>query len=239
MGNDSKFFKQFKSTIILTNNNNKPAAIIFDLDGTLLDTIVDIGNSVNDILKEFNYEQRSTSFYRDNVGGGIRDLIEKALPNDHGRPIDTYIEPLDRFYRLNLNKSAKVFPNIYDILDELKNRDIPIAVISNKPHEFAVECVKEFLSEHIDITIGSGDKYALKPDPESANHVLEIFNVDPKQCFFVGDSGFDIITARNTGMKSIGVLWGLSNKERLLKFEPDYLFNEPSDLLKFVKNFAI
>ena len=125
------------------------------------------------------------------------------------------------------------------LLDELKNRHKPIAVISNKPHEFAVECVKEFLSEHIDITIGSGDKYALKPDPESANHVLEIFNVDPKQCFFVGDSGFDIITARNTGMKSIGVLWGLSNEERLLKFDPDYLFNEPTDLLKFVKNFAL
>ena len=104
--------------------------MIFDLDGTLLETIADIGNSVNDILKEFNYEQRSIKFYRDNVGGGIIDLLKKALPNDHSRPIDTYIEPLDRFYRLNLNKSAKVFPNIYDILDELKNRDIPIAVIS-------------------------------------------------------------------------------------------------------------
>ncbi|MEC9273969.1 MAG: HAD hydrolase-like protein, partial [Candidatus Neomarinimicrobiota bacterium] len=69
--------------------------------------------------------------------------------------------------------------------------------------------------------------------------VLEIFNADPNQCFFVGDSAFDIITARNTGMKSIGVLWGLSNEERLLKFDPDYLFNEPTDLLKFVKNFAI
>ena len=89
--------------------------MIFDLDGTLLDTVVDIGNSVNDILKQFNYEQRSIKFYRDNVGGGIIDLLKKALPNDHGRPIDVYFDPLDRFYRLNLNKSAKVFENTLNI----------------------------------------------------------------------------------------------------------------------------
>ena len=87
-------------------NNKKPSSMIFDLDGTLIDTIADIGNSVNDILNEFNYKIRSTSFYRNNVGGGIRDLLERALPKDHGRPIDAYIEPLNRFYRKKLNKEA-------------------------------------------------------------------------------------------------------------------------------------
>lgn len=220
-------------------NNKNINSIIFDLDGTLIDTIADIGNSVNDILNEFNYKKRSTNFYRDNVGGGIRDLLQRALPKDHGRPIDAYIEPLNRFYRKNLNKEAKVYPYVIDILDLLNNNNIPVAVISNKPHEFTVECVNKFFPNHIDITIGSGVEYPLKPDPKSANYVLKQFNVDPKQSYFVGDSGFDIETARNTNMNSIGVLWGLSDESKLSKFSPDLLFEKQTELLSFLKTLFI
>ena len=219
--------------------NNKLKSIIFDLDGTLIDTIADIGNSVNDILNEFNYKQRSLNFYRDNVGGGIRDLLERALPNNHGRPIDAYIEPLNRFYRKNLNKEAKIYPFVIDILDLLKDNDIPVAVISNKPHEFTVECVNKFFPDQIDIVIGSGEEYPLKPDPKSANYVLKKFNVDPKQSYFIGDSGFDIETARNTNMNSIGVLWGLSDEDKLSKFSPNLLFGKQIELLSFLKTLII
>ena len=216
-------------------NNIKPSSMIFDLDGTLIDTIADIGNSVNDILKEFNYKIRSTSFYRDNVNGGIRDLLERALPENHGRPIDAYIEPLNRYYRKNLNKEAKVFPYIIEILEILKDNNIPTAVISNKPHVFTIECVDQFFPKHIDITIGSGEQYPLKPNPESASYVLKKFNADPKLSYFIGDSGFDIETAKNINMLSVGVLWGLSDEKKLKSFSPDYLFKEPLDLLKFLQ----
>ena len=216
--------------------NNKLKSIIFDLDGTLVDTILDIVNSVNDMLNEFNYKKRSINFYRDNVGGGIRDLLQRALPKDHGRPIDAYIDPLSRFQRKNLNKEAKIYPFVIDIINLLKNNDIPIAVISNKPHEFTVECVNKFFPDQIDIIIGSGEEYPLKPDPSSANYVLKKFNVLPKESYFVGDSGFDIETARNANMNSLGVLWGLSDEEKLSKFSPDLLFSEPIELLNFLKN---
>ena len=219
--------------------NNKLKSIIFDLDGTLIDTIADIGNSVNDVLNEFSYKKRSTNFYRDNVGGGIRDLLQRALPKNHGRPIDAYIEPLNRFYRKNLNKEAKIYPFVIDILDLLKDNDIPVAVISNKPHEFTVECVNKFFPDQIDIVIGSGEEYPLKPDPKSANYVLKKFNVDPKQSYFIGDSGFDIETARNTNMNSIGVLWGLSDEDKLSKFSPNLLFGKQIELLSFLKTLII
>ena len=210
-------------------------AVIFDLDGTLLDTVKDIANAVNDTLLQFGYPTHSVSFYEKNIGGGINDLIDRSLPKGHNISTEAYIKNLDHYYKDHLNKSAKVYPNVYNILDLLQDKDIPMAVISNKRHPFAVNTVDRFFKDYFQIVIGSGPEYPLKPDPTSAEHVLNVLNADPAQSYFVGDTEYDILTAKNSNMKSLAVSWGMISREELLVHQPDHIFDEPKKLLDYFK----
>ncbi len=210
-------------------------AVIFDLDGTLLDTVKDIANAVNDTLLQFGYPTHSVSFYEKNIGGGINDLIDRSLPKGHNISTETYIKNLDHYYKDHLNKSAKVYPHIYDILNLLQKRDIPMAVISNKRHPFAVNSVDRFFKDYFQIVIGSGPEYPLKPDPTSAEHVLNVLNAEPAKSYFVGDTEYDILTAKNSNMKSLAVSWGMISHEELLVHQPDHIFDEPKKLLDYFK----
>ena len=215
------------------NDNN--CAVIFDLDGTLLDTVKDIANAVNDTLLQFGYPTHSVSFYEKNIGGGINDLIDRSLPKGHNISTETYIKNLDHYYKDHLNKSTKVYPHIYDILNLLQKRDIPMAVISNKRHPFAVNSVDRFFKDYFQIVIGSGPDYPLKPNPTSAEHVLNVFNADPAKSYFVGDTEYDILTAKNSNMMSLAVSWGMISREELLVHQPDHIFDEPKKLLDYFK----
>ena len=215
------------------NDNN--CAVIFDLDGTLLDTVKDIANAVNDTLLQFGYPTHSVSFYEKNIGGGINDLIDRSLPKGHNISTETYIKNLDHYYKDHLNKSTKVYPHIYDILNLLQKRDIPMAVISNKRHPFALNSVDRFFKDYFQIVIGSGPEYPLKPDPTSAEHVLNVLNADPAKSYFVGDTEYDILTAKNSNMKSLAVSWGMISHEELLVHQPDHIFDEPKKLLDYFK----
>ena len=107
----------------MKNKANHSHAVIFDLDGTLIDTVEDIANSVNDVLIKFKYPTHSIDFYKENIGGGINDLIQKSLPKDHNVSTESYIESLDYFYKRHLNQNTKVYPYIYEILDLLKEKE--------------------------------------------------------------------------------------------------------------------
>ena len=99
-----------------------------------------------------------------------------------------------------------------------------------------MESVDRFFSKYVDITIGSGDVFPLKPDPKSTQHVLSEFNAKANQSFFIGDTGYDIMTAKNADMVSLGVLWGMSDKQKLSSFDPDHLFEKPDDLFYFFQS---
>ena len=108
-----------------------------------------------------------------------------------------------------------------------------MAVVSNKRHPFTIDSVDKFFKEYIEIAIGSGKQFPLKPDPTSSHHVLKRFNAKPELSYFVGDTEYDIKTAHNAGMISLGVLWGMSDKDKLESFNPDYLFEDPRSMLGF------
>ena len=220
----------------MKNKTNHSQAVIFDLDGTLIDTVEDIANAVNDVLTKFNHPTHSIDFYKENIGGGINDLIQSSLPDNHNISTESYIKALDHFYIRHLNQNTKVYPYIYEILDLLQKKEIPIAIISNKRHPFTMDSVDRFFSKYIDITIGSGIEFPLKPDPKSAEYVLEKFNVKAEQSFFIGDTGYDVMMAKNSNMISLGVLWGMSDKDKLSSFDPDHLFEKPEDLFHFFQS---
>ena len=211
-------------------------AVIFDLDGTLVDTVEDIANAVNDTLADFGYPTHPIGFYKKSIGGGINDLIRRSLPKDHDVSTESYIKTLDHHYKTHLNQQTKVYPYVYEILDLLKEKEVPIAVISNKRHPFTVDSVNRFFPDSFDIIIGSGGDFPLKPDPQSALHVLEEYNAKPEKSFFVGDTEYDIMTAQNSEMISLGVMWGMSNKEKLSSFNADHLFDEPKHLFEFFQH---
>ena len=215
------------------SNNDNNCAVIFDLDGTLLDTVKDIANAVNDTLLQLGYPTHPVSFYEKNIGGGINDLINRSLPKNHNISTENFIENLDHCYKSHLNKSTKVYPHIYDILNLLQEKDVPMAVISNKRHPFTVNSVDRFFKDYFQIVIGSLYDYPLKPDPTSAEHVLNVFNADPAQSFFVGDTEYDILTAKNANMMSLAVSWGMISRDELLVHEPDHIFDESKKLLDF------
>ena len=212
------------------------SAVIFDLDGTLIDSVEDIANAVNDVLKELDFPTHDIDFYKRNIGGGINDLIQCSLPKDHSVQPEAYIERLDHYYIDHLNKNTEVYPYIYETLDLLRSKSVPVAVVSNKRHPFTVDSVDKFFKQYIDITIGSGKEFPLKPDPTSSYHVLDTFNAKPEVSYFVGDTEYDIKTAQNAGMISIGVAWGMSSKDKLSSFEPDHIFEKPKELFRFFES---
>ena len=214
----------------------KKKLIIFDLDGTLINSLDEIKYIFNSVITNYNIDKKGTSFYKKNIGNGIEDLLNKCLPSDHSLDYNKILSDIRESYNTNVNKYATVFGGIGKVLDTLVKKNITISVITNKPHIFAVESVKfHFRDYDIDV-IGAGDKFKRKPDPASSFYMLQKHNVNQEEAIFVGDSTVDIQTAKNAKITSIGVLWGLGTKDQLEEQKPDYLIETPIDLLS-IKGF--
>ena len=195
-------------------------SVIFDLDGTLLDTTDEIHYIFNKVLTVNNLPLQSKEYYKDNIGNGIDHLLTKILPKE--------------LYSKYLNKKAKPFDGIYDILDLLGEKNIRIGIVTNKIHTLAERCVGLFFNKYNIVIIGAEYLYPKKPAPDSALFIANKFNYEPVNILFIGDSQIDICTAKNAGMCSVGVLWGNGPEAELQNAGADIIFSEPLALKTFL-----
>lgn len=192
-------------------------AIIFDLDGTLLDTLEDIANACNYALKECGLSTYEVNKYKKFVGDGRYKLIERIIPKqDYTEDLFNKVLKLyDDYYLEHMVDETKPYEGICELLDELRGLGIKLAVVSNKPHEFTIEMVKNYFNNKIDIVFGQRKNYQVKPNPETIFEVINEFELEKEECVYVGDSNVDMQTAKNAEVKSIGVSWGFRGRKEL------------------------
>ena len=216
-------------------------AVIFDLDGTLLDTLEDIGNSTNKVLNGNGFPTHPLNRYRNFVGSGLQVLIKRVLPENerNERTIEKCVQEFREDYKQNWNIHTKLYDGIADILDTLSDRKIKLAVLSNKPHDFTRQCVDEMLSLwHFEMVSGLNEESPPKPDPTGARRIADFLKLSPGEILYVGDTDIDMETATAAGMFPCGVLWGFRSKEELEESGAQALIEHPSELLNLLaRNF--
>lgn len=207
-------------------------AAIFDLDGTLLDSLSDIADSMNSVLKRHGFNEHPTANYRIFVGNGMRVLVERALPPNviNQQLLTTCTAQLKDEYATRWNKKTRIYDGIADLLQNLMEKQIALSVLSNKPHDFTTIMVCYYFGDAVfDIVIGAG-MFPEKPDPASALYIAKQLKIDSSEILYVGDSSIDMNTAKAAGMFGCGVLWGFRGKEELLKAGADVLVGHPSEI---------
>ena len=213
-------------------------AIIFDLDGTLINTIDDIGDSMNRILKMNNIPPHSIDVYKTIVGRGLKKMVEQALPIEkRGKEnINIYLNKMLIEYSEKSVVKTKTYPGIPDLLDKLQEIKIKKSILSNKDDFIVQEIVERILKNwNFSTVCGAFASVPLKPDPSSALKTAKIMKTIPEEILFIGDSEVDIQTACNAGMFPAGVLWGYSCAAVMKENGARILFSEPSEILDFLK----
>lgn len=213
-------------------------ACIFDLDGTLTNTLESMTYSVNLTLKEMGLSQITKDQCRMFVGNGARVLIEESLKVS-GDPKASRIEEgmkiYGRIFDQNCTYHVTPYEGIPEMLKALKDRGIHLAVLSNKPDRQTVKVVKEIFGDNIfDYAQGQKDGIRRKPEPDGVWYLMEQMQVSKEECLYIGDSEVDAATGKNAGLKTIGVLWGFRDRKTLETAGEDHLIERPEELLQFV-----
>lgn len=207
--------------------------VIFDLDGTLIDTIADLAFSTNYALKACGFPTHETDEYRFFVGNGIRKLFERALPED-ARTEENILRIRDLFlphYDLHNIDQSTPYPGMPELLERLQEAGYLLAVASNK-HQSATEKIIPalFPQIHFHPVFGQREGIPVKPDPAIVKNILQITGINREETLYVGDSGVDMQTARNAGVTVCGVTWGFRPRNELQSYAPNYFADTPNDI---------
>ena len=209
--------------------------IIFDLDGTLLNTLEGLKNSTNFALKKFNCPEITLEQTRSFVGNGVRKLIERAIPNGEKNPdFEKCLNTFKEHYSKTMYQKTVAYDGIEDMLTELKKRGVKTGVVSNKFDTAVKELCKNYFDGLIIVAIGESPNVRKKPAPDSVLKAMKILGAKPENTLYVGDSDVDIQTAKNTNLKSVGVTWGFRDRELLEEEGADFIINTPCELLELI-----
>ncbi len=209
--------------------------VIFDLDGTLIDSIEDIADAVNIVLQSHGFPLHDLPVYKHFVGNGIRKLVVRALPEDHRDDVlvQSCFEEVMEAYRENCVNKSRPYDGIPELLDAFTTRNMKMAVLSNKADEFTKRVVATLLAPwNFESVIGLTDEAIKKPNPTVALQLSEQFGMRPDEIIYIGDSGVDMQTATNAGMYAVGVLWGFRDREELMANGAKVIIGHPMELFE-------
>lgn len=211
--------------------------VIFDLDGTLLDTLEDLANAANATLDHFGFPTHSSESYRYFVGEGLMTLIERIIP-DNKRSQQEIVACMDTFlqiYSQSWDLQSRPYTGITEMLQHLRQAGLKLGILSNKPHAFTQLCVDRFFAAGtFDFVYGQREGVPKKPDPAGALEIASLMRLQPQQMLYVGDTATDMQTGNRAGMFTMGVLWGFRERQELEKNKAGKIISHPSEIVTHV-----
>lgn len=219
----------------MTKANYK--AVIFDMDGTLLNSIEDLTDSINFILDKYKLPTKTLPEVKHMVGSGAAKLVERAIPLGRDNPkFNTILDDYKAYYFDHCNEKTGPYDNIIELLKELKSRGFKLAIVSNKSMKAIQELKDLYFEDYIDVAVGVTDNVKRKPAPDECYEAMEQMGVNKEDCIYVGDSDIDYLTAVNTGLPCISCLWGFRTKEELIDAGAgnNYFVEDPLEILNIV-----
>ena len=211
--------------------------VVFDLDGTLVDSIFDLGNAVNFALKEYNLPLHPMSDYYTFVGNGMEDLVRRSM-NEKGTDDELYKKVrkvFDEHYNAHSNDNTIAYKGVSELLSALRSKSVKTAVLTNKGHQYVGAIIDRCFPEHkFDIYYGQRDGIERKPHPQSFELLLNELGVSKEDCLYIGDSEVDVKTAKNAGVDLVAVTWGYRSADVIRDAGAEILVNSPEEILNYV-----
>ena len=222
------------------NRYMRKKIVIFDLDGTLLNTLKDLAISTNYALKACNYPLRTVDEVRQFVGNGVYKLIERAVPsNSSSYAIDKCLTIFKKHYSENMYNNTAPYEGIIDLLKSLKQKGYIVAVVSNKFDNAVKDLCEKYFAGLVDFAAGENEKLGIKkkPAPDTVFQVLKKYDLSSKEAIYIGDSEVDILTAKNSDMECISVTWGFKDKDFLIQNGATNIAENTGEIIAILENY--
>lgn len=213
-------------------------AVIFDLDGTILDTLEDLADAMNLTLSKFRFPERELSYHKKAIGNGIRTYAQRCIPEESltDALLDEFVKIAAEDYKNNSTVKTKPFDGICKLMDFLVENSISINVLSNKRNEFVNNLTHHYFPTYkFDCVYGELPGIPKKPDPSSALNIAKDIGINPTDIVFIGDSIYDIIAGKNANMKTIAVTWGNQERDLLNTENPDFIADCVDEIIDYIK----